>query len=107
MNNTSLKRRIMRRVYYAFALNLIATPGVLRGFFMLAVIIGLTHFVSLGNVLNNLMHVEVGHLGTFFYNAFVTTEMGTLLLLGVFIYSILSFRFKIPHAHETPAFAKV
>ena len=92
---TLLQKKIMRRVYYAYAIRLATTPGVAQGFLMLAVLIGLTRFVSLGNVVRNLMGVEVGHVGTFFYNAVTNTEAWTLLLLGVFIYAVLSLRFKI------------
>ncbi len=92
---TLLQKKIMRRVYYAYAIRLATTPGVAQGFLMLAVLIGLTRFVSLGNVVRNFMSIEVGHAGTFFYNAVTNTEAWTLLLLGVFIYAAFSLRFKV------------
>ena len=91
----TLKRKIMRRIYYAYALRVVSLPGVWQGFAMLAVIIMLTRFVSLGNVLHNLAQNNVSTLGTFTYNAVHTTEAWTLLLIGLFIFSLFSFRISI------------
>lgn len=107
MNTTSLKKRIMRRVYYAFALNMIATPGVIQGFAMLVVLISMTYFVSLGNVLQNMTHVGASNLGTFLYHAVRNTEAWTLLLIGLFVYTALSFRFKVTTTQSVHAFAKI
>jgi hypothetical protein len=92
---TALQRSIMRRVYYAYALRIVTLPGIPQGFFMLGSIIALTYFVSIGNVIENFLQAPVGHLGVFFYNAFTNTEAWTLLTIGVFIFSLLSFRFTI------------
>ena len=93
MTNT-LHNQIMRRIYYAFAIRVITMRGVLQGFLMLTVIIALTRFVSLGNVIHNMMGVQVGQLGMFFYNAVRTTEAWTLLLIGLFVFALLSLRFE-------------
>ncbi len=105
--NTHLQHTIMRRVYYVYALRVLTMPGLAQGFVMFCALLALTHFVSLGNVLNNLMYVEVGRLHQFFYNAAVTTEEWTFFLLGILIFSALSFRFKIRSHVETPHFAEV
>jgi uncharacterized BrkB/YihY/UPF0761 family membrane protein len=91
----TLQRKIMRGIYYAYALRLISLPGVLQGFVMLGALIVLTHFVSIGNVIQNLSHVEVGSIGTFAYNAVRTTEVWTLLLIGVLVFLSLSLRFSL------------
>jgi hypothetical protein len=91
----SLQKKIMRRVYYAYAIRVATLPGVPQGFLMLASLIGLTYFVSIGNVIQNLMTMQVSGLGRFFYNALSNTEAWTLLILGVFIFSLFSFRFKM------------
>ena len=96
----------MRRIYYAYALHFVGRPGVLQGALMFTALVALTRFVSLGNVLTNLMGVEVGHVGTFFYNAVMTTEAWTLLLLGIFIYSAFSFRFTIRGVSRAHQLAK-
>lgn len=106
MNNT-LHRTIMRRVYYAYFIRLITMPGVARGFVMVAALIGLTRFVSIRNVLVNLSHVEVGQVGTFFYNAVMHTHFMTLVLLGVIIYCLLSVRFKLHFEQPAEQFVRV
>lgn len=96
-----LQRKIMKGIYYAYALRLVSLPGVIQGFVMLGVLIALTYFVSLGNVIYNLSQVELGHIGTFVYNAVRTTEIWTLLCIGIFVFSLLSLRISlIPRRHE-------
>jgi hypothetical protein len=94
----------MRRVYYTYAIRAATLPGVPQGFLMLASIVALSYFVSIGNVIANLMQAPVGHLGVFFYNAVTNTEAWTLLLLGVFIFCLFSLRFKV-WTFETPRFS--
>lgn len=97
-NFSKLHKQVMRRVYYAYALRLITLPGVPQGFFTLFALIGLTYFVSIGSVLNNLRQIPVGNLDSFAWNAVTNTDAWTLLFTGLIIFGILSFRFtvKIP-----------
>ncbi len=106
MSLTKLQKKIMRRVYYAYAIRLVTLPGVPQGFMMLGALIALTYFVSLGNVIQNMESVGMSGLGQFAYNAVTNTEAWTLLLLGVMIFSAFSFRFKIT-TQDAPQFAKV
>lgn len=99
-----LQRKIMRGIYYAYGFRLVSLPGVWQGFLMLAVMIALTRFVSLGNVVHNFMLGGFGNLGTFVYNAVSTTEIWTLLLVGLFVFSALSFRISLtPRNHYSYA----
>ena len=92
----TLQNKIMRRVYYVYALRTLTEPALLHGFFMLALLIALTYFVSLGNVIQNLMSVQQGgQITTFLVRAFLNTEAWTLLLLGVLIFSAFSLRFTL------------
>lgn len=95
MAHKALKNSIMRRVYYTFAIRLATNPGVLHGFLMLALMISLTYFVSIGNVIENMMNAKVSHLGVFFYNAVTNTEAWTLLILGALIMAAFSLRFSL------------
>lgn len=110
MTNT-LHKRIMRRIYYAYAIRLISMRGVPQGFLMLGALIALTYFVSLGNVIQNMEQVGTNSgmsgLGHFAYNAVTNTEAWTLLLLGFMIFAAFSFRFKIRVSEEAPQFVKV
>ena len=82
----------MRGIYYAYFLRLVSLPGVWQGFAMLAILIAITRFVSIGNVLHNLSQIEFSHLDVFLYNAVRTTEIWTLLLIGLFVFCLLSVR---------------
>ena len=102
----TLQRKIMRGIYYAYFLRLVSLPGVLQGFVMLGVLIMLTRFVSLGNVIQNFFNIEMNNVGTFVYNAVRTTEVWTLLLIGLFVFLSLSLRISlVPHKRETYSFA--
>jgi hypothetical protein len=102
----TLQRKIMRGIYYAYAIRLVTLPGVLQGFLMLGAMIALTNFVSLGNVLNNISQIQVGQLGTFTYNAVRTTEVWTLLLIGLFVFAMLSLRISLAPRQEMYSFAR-
>lgn len=101
-----LQRKIMRGIYYAYALRLATLPGVWQGFLMLGAMIALTNFVSLGNVINNITQIQVSQLGTFTYNAVRTTEVWTLLLIGLLIFGMLSLRITFTPRHEMYSFAR-
>ncbi len=102
----TLQRKIMRGIYYAYFVRLVSLPGVLHGFVMLGVLIMLTRFVSLGNVIYNFSHIEMSHVGTFVYNAVRHTEVWTLLLIGLFVFLSLSLRISfVPQKREAYSFA--
>lgn len=101
-----LQKKIMRRVYYAYAIRVATLPGVPQGFLMLASLIALTYFVSIGNVIQNAELIGVQGLGRFAYSAVTNTEAWTLLILGVLIFLAISFRFKIK-TPDVGVFAKV
>lgn len=108
MNTNRLQKKIMRGIYYAYVVRVLANPALLHGFFMLALLIALTYFVSIGDVIANLMHVEVGRLGIYTYNTLSNTEAWTLVIIGLLIFSALSLRFKVrtPHQVARPHFAR-
>ncbi len=104
----TLQRKIMRGIYYAYAIRLVTLPGVWQGFAMLGSMIVLTRFVSLGNVINNLSQIEMSDVGTFAYNAVRTTEIWTYLLIGVFVFLSLSLRITLtPHNGHSLSFARI
>lgn len=90
-----LKRQIMRRVYYAYALQTATNPFNVYGFLMGLSVVLLTQFVSFTGLINNLLMIEVGQLPHWAYNAFTTTEASTLVLLGIIIFAALSLRWKL------------
>ena len=98
-----LHNHIMRRVYYVYGIRLVTSPGVVYGFAMLAMLILLTRFVSIGNVLYNLRYQQINNLGNFFYNALTHTEVWTLVILGAMIFTALSLRWQL----RTPEYKRV
>lgn len=98
----------MRGIYYAHMLRLVSLPGVLQGFVMLGILIALTHFVSLSHVIQNLSNIGMSHIGTFVYNAVRTTELWTLLLIGMFVFLSLSLRISlVPKNEDQYSFSRV
>jgi hypothetical protein len=98
--NNSLQRKIMRRIYYAYVLRMVTQPALLHGFFLLAMLIALTHFVSLGNVIQNMMSADLSNIPTFVVNALMNTEAWTLVILGVCIFTLFSLRFSLMPTHR-------
>lgn len=108
-NMKTLQRKIMRGIYYAYFLRLVSLPGVLQGFVMLAVLIALTHFVSIGHVVQNFKVSGVNHIDVFLYNAVRNTELWTLVLIGLFVLLLLSLRVSLlpKHKGDTYSFIRV
>jgi uncharacterized membrane protein len=85
----------MRRIYYVYTIRVLSNPALAQGFLMLALLIALTYFVSIGNVIHNLMYQPINNLGTFFFNAVTNTEAWTLFIIGILIFSVFSLRFQL------------
>lgn len=99
--NTSLHNKIMRRIYYTFALRIVLQPTLLLGFLMLGMMIVLTYFVSIGNVIHNLLSLDAGNISEFVLRAFLHTEIWTLIVLGLLIFTAFSFRFTLAPYRRT------
>lgn len=95
MEKNILRQHIMRRVYYTYALSLVLHPAALHGVLIGALSVGLTFFVSIPNVIINILHVEVGQLALYFYTSALTTEVWTLCIIGALTMSALSLRIHI------------
>ncbi|MFZ2253407.1 MAG: hypothetical protein WAW13_04560 [Minisyncoccia bacterium] len=104
----TLQNKIMRGIYYAYMLRLVSLPGVVQGFVMLGILIALTHFVSISHVIQNFSNIEMSNVGTFVYNAVRTTELWTLLLIGMFVFLSLSLRISfVPRREDQYSFSHV
>lgn len=93
MNNSlKLQKKIMRRVYLAFALRLVQHPIVLQlGTFALALVL----FAKLVHVHRVLQGLEsTSNVPQFLYNTFASAlmrgEVLTLIVVGVLIFTALS-----------------
>lgn len=100
-----LKQSIMRRIYYAYAIETITHPAFTHGVLMAVCTAGLTRFVSFGHVFENMMNVRLGGLGTFVVNALMSTESWTLFILMVLGALTISLRMQVRGLPRMMAFA--
>jgi len=91
----TLRKKIMKRVYYAYALRAVMHPVTIHGVGMLTMVVALTYFVSIPHVVTNLLDVRIGELGRYMYGTVAHTEVWTLVLLGGLIFSIFSLRVQL------------
>ncbi len=91
----SLQRRIMRRVYYAFVIRLLTHKAVLSFALLTLSVYGLSVMVHVASIFNNLRHIQVGRLDNYLANAFIHTDVFTLLFFGLVVFSLLSFNYSL------------
>jgi hypothetical protein len=89
--DTRLKKKIMRRIYTAYAMRLALGARTRHVALMVLAGIGLLKLVSVVDVLRNFSSVTVGHAGDFIVSAFVNADAATLLVLAVFAYALFAF----------------
>ena len=94
MKTHILQRKIMRRVYHAFALRVVTHPVIMKiGLFMLALLV-FAKLVHVSKVLENIFSTTVGqapgHLFNIIFNAALAGEVLTLLAIGVMVFVALS-----------------
>jgi hypothetical protein len=80
---SSLKRSIMWRVYYAYALRIGTHPLVTHSVLIVGAVFALTYFVSFPHIVENVMQVKVGEVGAYFVGALLHTELWTVVLLAL------------------------
>lgn len=93
--NTQLKNKIMRRVYYTYALRMVTHPVTVHGAVIATCLFVMSYFVSYVDVFRNIMHVELGNVVPYILGSLMKTEVWTLLLLGVIIFASLHLRWRI------------
>lgn len=103
MTHNNVQKNIMRRVYYAFTLRIVSHPIVTHGALLLASVYALSVVVHVASVLENLSKIQVGDLGRYMLNTFANTELWTLALIGIILFTIISLpiRLRMPHFKET------
>ncbi len=88
----------MRRVYYAYALSLVTHVAFLYGVLVSVLAYSFTRFVSLPHVFENISQVPVGEVFSYVYDAFVSTEYWTLIILTLFVLVAISLYRRIQNA---------
>lgn len=96
-----LQKKIMRRVYYAFALRFGTHPLVIHGAMLAVGVFALSRFTHVAAIINNLSNIKVGDLDNYLFNSFTHAEVWTLLAIGIIFFTMISLNFslKSPKMH--------
>ena len=86
----TIKKSVMRRVYYIFTLRAVKHPLFSHGVVMGASFFLLSQAVSIPNIWVNMLEVKVGDLAQFWIGAFLNTGALTLVLLTLLLVAALS-----------------
>jgi len=79
----NLRNKIMLRIYYAFGIKLAFDPLTLNSLFLVFCVCILSKIVSVPDVWANMLDVQVGELMGFLWDAVVSTEIATQVILGL------------------------
>ena len=86
----------MRRVWYSYWLSILLNFVTLFGFIFGASSVLFVKLVSLPDILNNLLQVQLGAIPVYVWQVFLQAisqgEFLTLISLGLIIFSLLSFK---------------
>lgn len=96
MNTQQLHKKIMRRVYYAFAIRLTTHPITAHVVILAIAAYALAALVHVDMVLRNIAATPVGELGTKLVSIVSQADAVTLLVLGVAIFAALSMPLRVP-----------
>lgn len=89
--NTLLKKKIMRRIYTAYAMRILGGTRARHMMVMTLCAIGFVQYVSILDVAHNFSTVTVGGVWQFVVGAVSQTEVWTLVMLGIFAYALYAF----------------
>ena len=86
MNTNSMQRAIMRRVYYSYAISIVAMPMFWQGMFLSVSAYLLAKWLFVASIIDNLLAVPVGGAPSYVANAFVgAATHGELMTVLVFV----------------------
>lgn len=85
----------MRRVYYAFALRVATHPLLIHVALLVLSVYALSRLTHVAAIVNNIMSIRVGDLGTYILNTLMQAEFLTLFCTGVVFFTLLSLPFRL------------
>jgi hypothetical protein len=93
MNATQMQKKIMRRVYYVYALSIATHSMLWRGVFLGAATVLLAGWLHVASIYNNVLSVPVGNVPEFIVNSILNaaTHGEVLMLLTLTAASIIGF----------------
>ena len=86
----TLRRAIMRRVWYTYMVSLTLRQSTLWGLAFGASVIGFWKLVSITSIIKNFLNVPVGHVPQYALQSLMQAETVALLAFGVIIFTILT-----------------
>ncbi len=81
-----LRQRVMRRVWYVFALSIVLRPAIIFGFVFGASAVAFWRLASITSIINNLLRIEVGEVPSYAVEAMTQADTYSLLaFLGLLV----------------------
>lgn len=84
-HSKALRRRIMRRVWYAYSISLLLRPALLVGFLFGASIIAFWKLVSVSSIIQNILNVRIGEAPSYVIQSLLQAEFITLMVFAVIV----------------------
>ncbi len=94
-NFNTLQKRIMRRVYYTFAVRIATHPIVTHTVVLSLSVVIFAKLVHVAAVYRNVTQVQVGELAGYFVRVISHADTATLLVTGLMLATLLSLRLKL------------
>ncbi|MES2966838.1 MAG: hypothetical protein V4668_03550 [Patescibacteria group bacterium] len=101
-SSVTLRRAIMRRVWYTYMLSLILRESTVWGLAFGGSVIGFWKLVSITSIVQNFLNVPVGHVPMYVLNSLLQAETLALIAFGIIVFTVLSVGFKISLPVFTP-----
>jgi len=95
-----LRKNIMRRVYYAYALRQLKHPVVSHSAVFVVALFMFTKVVSVPDVWRNMMEIKVGEVFGFLTSALLNTDSLTWFLLALMSFTLVSMFWKTLREHN-------
>jgi uncharacterized membrane protein YecN with MAPEG domain len=92
----ALRRRIMRRVWYAYGMSIVMSKAFVQGFLFGASAIAFWKLVSIMSIIRNFMSVPMGSIPGHILNSFMQAEIVVIFCFGILLFTGLSFGLKLP-----------
>ncbi len=90
MKTNKIQRKIMRRVYYAFAMRVVQHPVTMKIGLLAVALVVFAEVVHVRKIVENLLSAPLGSVPQLAFNAVMRGEVLTLLAVGVMVFVALS-----------------
>lgn len=85
----------MRRVYTAYAANIVSSQTMLYSAMFMVALAVFAHLVHIHRLFENLFAQDISHIPQFILNAVLRGEVLTLMAIGVMIFTSLSIQWRL------------